>query len=99
MKRMFAKALALLVALAAILAAVASAQASARAAVPATGAEGTVATAKAIREDVSCDPTAPDYAGMEVCGDPGTGGGTRCSISSFDVTWESLADESLQSIR
>lgn len=81
MKRMLAKALALLMALATLFAPVASAQA----AMPATDAGGATAAAKVIRKDVNCDPTAPDYAGTGVCGNPGTGGGTHCSITSFDA--------------
>ena len=81
MRRMLAKALALLMALATLFAPVAAAQA----AVPATDAGGAAAAAKVNRKDVNCDPTAPDYAGTGVCGNPGTGGGTHCSITSFDV--------------
>lgn len=81
MRRMLAKALALLMALATLFAPVA-----AQAATPAIGAGGATATAKVIRKDVNCDPAAPDYAGTEACGNPGIGGGTRCSITSFDVT-------------
>ena len=81
MRRMLAKALAPLMALATLFAPVA-----AQAAVPAIGAEGAAAAAEVVRKDVNCDPTAPDYAGTEACGNPGTGGGTHCSISSFDVT-------------
>lgn len=80
MRRMLAKALALLMALATLFAPVVAAQA----AVPATDAGG-AAAAKVNRKDVNCDPTAPDYAGTEACGNPGTGGGTHCSITSFDV--------------
>ena len=81
MRRMLAKALALLMALATLFAPVVAAQA----AVPATDAGGTAAAAEVVRKDVNCDPTAPDYAGTEVCGNPGTGGGTHCSITSFDA--------------
>lgn len=81
MRRMLAKALALLMALATLFAPVVAAQA----AVPATDAGGTAAAAKVNRKDVNCDPTAPDYAGTEACGNPGTGGGTHCSITSFDA--------------
>ena len=80
MRRMLAKALALLMALATLFAPVVAAQAAA----PATDAGG-AAAAKVNRKDVNCDPTAPDYAGTEACGNPGTGGGTHCSITSFDV--------------
>lgn len=73
--------LALLMALATLFAPVVAAQA----AVPATDAGGAAAAAKVNRKDVNCDPTAPDYAGTEVCGNPGTGGGTHCSITSFDA--------------
>lgn len=81
MRRMLAKALALLMALATLFAPVAAAQA----AMPATDAGGAAAAAKVNRKDVNCDPTAPDYAGMEACGNPGTGVGTHCSITSFDA--------------
>lgn len=81
MRRMLAKGLALLMALATLFAPVVAAQA----AVPATDAGDAAAAAKVNRKDVNCDPTAPDYAGTEVCGNPGTGGGTHCSITSFDA--------------
>lgn len=81
MRRMLAKGLALLMALATLFAPVVAAQA----AMPAIGAGGTAAAARVNRKDVNCDPTAPDYAGTEVCGNPGTGGGTHCSITSFDA--------------
>ncbi|KLN81685.1 hypothetical protein [Bifidobacterium bifidum] len=83
MRRMLAKALALLMALATLFAPVVAAHA----AVPATDAGGAAAAAAAevVRKDVNCDPTVPDYAGTEACGNPGTGGGTHCSITSFDA--------------